>query len=1652
MKSFFVAVFLTGALVSAAAFGASKLPASFAQSLSASRAAVGESVHEEGLKERPTITSRVLSSAAAGALALGGGEDTLAVAATSPVPVRPKSKLREDNERIMRELEELRTKQTELPSVDDFEKEAEEYKAKLAASVKKQVADLVAALPKPAGLSDGDRALLVSAGSLSADVLSAKTLAGSASGAAASALGVANSAMQIGSLGQSGVMSTTGGTFTGHVIVGNGKNLSVEGAFSGVTGAFSGALTGVAATFSGLVSLQGQASTTQLSVFKNFYAGGTATTSIDSTGYLSATRLSVSTTTATSTFASGGFAIDTDKFIVQQTSGNVGIGTTSPYAKLSVHALTSDSSSHQLNPLFVIASSTPTATTTHFSINRLGNVAFGAVGGFSDVPVKITDPGTLPPGLGNGASFSPDGTYLVVSHSTSPFITIYKRSGDTFTKLADPATSPVGGAGANSPSFSPDGNYLSIGHASSPFITIYKRSGDTFTKLADPATLPAGTGNETAFSSDGTYLAIAHDTSPFITIYKRSGDTFTKLANPVSLPAGSAFGATFSPDGTYLVVGHASSPFITIYKRSGDTFTKLANPATLPAWTGFGLRFSPDGTYFAVAHPISPFVTIYKRSGDTFTKLADPATLPAGSGTGVSFSPDGTYLAVSHGTSPYISIYKRSGDTFTKIANPATLPANNGQSATYSPDGTYLAVSHVTSPFITIYKGSGGAIHRTELVYGDTSGTGATSSRTHGLGIGKEISLYRSAPGTLALGSGASLDIQNGQLRMGGSVVIDPTLAGFFTSLGVGTSSPYAALSIEGSSALGNSATAGYFTATTSTASTFPYASTTMITATTASTTNLTVSGMTAGSLWFAGTSGVLSQNNANLFWDNTNTRLGIGTTTPNQRLSLFANAADSAIEFSTVSGANEKWTIGIDDSDVAKFKIASSSVLGTNDRFVIDGNGNVGIGTSSPERLLHVYKNTTDTTTPLLTIDNPALGGVPRLRFQSLDGANLNTGSYADVYFDAGNGSLNLLNNTSYLNSGINFFTSESSSVAKMVIDNGGKVGIGTTSPTGLLTLASTTAAQLSLSAGAGVGQWAFRNAGGNLYFATTTVAGTATTSTSALTIIGSSGNVGIGTTTPWAQLSVNPNGISGPAFVIGSSTATRFIVTNGGRVGIGTVTPLNPLSVRRDSGSTSFATEPAMAVLANLDNATSTLSTLDFVSFDGVIPVSTGKIGTVLTRMYGSGGIDADLLFGTTLNSSLNERMRITSAGNIGIGTTTPQWLLNPTSASASQLALSAGAGVAQWAFRNAGGNLYFATTTVAGTATTSTSALTIIGSNGRVGINLVSGAQPATTLDVAGTIFADTIGAATSSPWRTFGVTGTVGLSSTLSAEAGSDNYLCIDPITYEVTDGGANCGASSERYKKNIEMLGYGLAELLRLRPVSYFWKEEIHPSRRRQVGLIAEEVEAVLPEVIGYKDGLVDSVNYEGIIPLLVKAVQEQNRELQSLRASIGASTMSITSSGDLVAQTLKVTTAPEIGSADAPAGITLYDQLTRTPQCLVISGGLPQVTAGKCGVVTATSHSTEATVTATTTPADTQPPVITILGNSTAELHIGDSFIDPGTTVADNVDHNLSVTIAGDAVDTAHEGPYRITYDVTDNAGNHAVQVVRTVNVRTPTE
>ena len=80
--------------------------------------------------------------------------------------------------------------------------------------------------------------------------------------------------------------------------------------------------------------------------------------------------------------------------------------------------------------------------------------------------------------------------------------------------------------------------------------------------------------------------------------------------------------------------------------------------------------------------------------------------------------------------------------------------------------------------------------------------------------------------------------------------------------------------------------------------------------------------------------------------------------------------------------------------------------------------------------------------------------------------------------------------------------------------------------------------------------------------------------------------------------------------------------------------------------------------------------------------------------------------------------------------------------------------------------------------------------------------------------------------------------------------------------------------------------------------------------------------------------------------------------------------------------------------------------------------------------------------------ADTIDPVITLVGSATVTLTVGQSYTDAGATASDNKDGNITANIVtSGTVNTAAEGTYTITYNVSDAAGNTATPVTRTVIV-----
>ncbi|NOY69715.1 MAG: DUF5011 domain-containing protein, partial [Deltaproteobacteria bacterium] len=77
---------------------------------------------------------------------------------------------------------------------------------------------------------------------------------------------------------------------------------------------------------------------------------------------------------------------------------------------------------------------------------------------------------------------------------------------------------------------------------------------------------------------------------------------------------------------------------------------------------------------------------------------------------------------------------------------------------------------------------------------------------------------------------------------------------------------------------------------------------------------------------------------------------------------------------------------------------------------------------------------------------------------------------------------------------------------------------------------------------------------------------------------------------------------------------------------------------------------------------------------------------------------------------------------------------------------------------------------------------------------------------------------------------------------------------------------------------------------------------------------------------------------------------------------------------------------------------------------------------------------------------DSEPPVITILGNNPVSMAAGSTYNDAGATATDNVDAAVSVVVTANTVNTSAVGSYVVTYSATDTAGNIAT-ATRTVNV-----
>jgi hypothetical protein len=252
----------------------------------------------------------------------------------------------------------------------------------------------------------------------------------------------------------------------------------------------------------------------------------------------------------------------------------------------------------------------------------------------------------------------------------------------------------------------------------------------------------------------------------------------------------------------------------------------------------------------------------------------------------------------------------------------------------------------------------------------------------------------------------------------------------------------------------------------------------------------------------------------------------------------------------------------------------------------------------------------------------------------------------------------------------------------------------------------------------------------------------------------------------------------------------------------------------------------------------------------------------------------------------------MKVQSGGNVGIGTAAPQTKLHAVGTSWFQgdntpLPAAAGKGIAigsggnfgylfafdygNWAPQNLvlnhpGGNVGIGTSTpnlgrlhVEGGSTTAVyGGGTYIGVEGRSYVNGGVG--------VLGRSFGNT----------GYGVYGE-GLAGSWAGFFNGNVY-----VTGTLTQN------SDVRLKQGVRNLGYGLHDVMQLRPVSYNWKQT--SDGREQIGLLAQEVEAVVPELVttAHDADQTKGINYIGLLPVMIKAMQEQQDIITTLYARVKA--------------------------------------------------------------------------------------------------------------------------------------------------------------------
>ena len=376
----------------------------------------------------------------------------------------------------------------------------------------------------------------------------------------------------------------------------------------------------------------------------------------------------------------------------------------------------------------------------------------------------------------------------------------------------------------------------------------------------------------------------------------------------------------------------------------------------------------------------------------------------------------------------------------------------------------------------------------------------------------------------------------------------------------------------------------------------------------------------------------------------------------------------------------------------------------------------------------------------------------------------------------------------------------------------------------------------------------------------------------------------------------------------ITGDTTGALALATNNGvtavtidtsqRVGIGVTSPAKPLSVYGADGYIQMLN--ASTGTANGDGA--------FIGVEG---------GTTALRIVNQ---ENDAMSFHT-NGLANERMRIDSSGNVGIGTTSPSTRLSLQLSSATTYTTSTRTNQGLTIYNSSATTNGFTGIEFVGEPTSGNGGFAGIGSvvTGSGSANLVFGTRDSATyaermrIDSSGNLLVGTTSATIGGVTlysNSFGLRGDYSASYASSISSSSTtgtqyffNFARNTSPCGSISSTGSNsttyATSSDYRLKENIHPMTGALEIVSQLKPVTYKWKENGSDGH----GFIAHELQAIVPEcVVGEKDAVDANGNpvYQGVdtsflVATLTAAIQElkqindtQAETINALKARLDA--------------------------------------------------------------------------------------------------------------------------------------------------------------------